>query len=334
VIRRINSEFVPVALKAALVNNPGDDEEGRLYREIARAKPAPQGICVANSDGKVIAWTLMFDDNKSILAFLDHTLERFGKYPNAKHPFGAQRYMKFPSSRLPDVPDSGAVLAVPEQHTQDCPANPRLPSGTVVVRLFGRALDEDGRPVADTTRQEHYTEDRFNLSVEIQAILAKAASNAGTNTFRMPDTLARQLISHAFLGQLDVNPLGSPAGGTGKFRDCELWVQNVSGNQSAPTRLRVVGASHVAGGEGQNRPAKGGDGRIWEHDVKLAWDGFIEMQGSLITRLLLRARGSEKLKWGNPSMSAPDDVACLPGGHPIDLSCQVHYGILGESATD
>ena len=82
---------MPVALKAALVNNPGDDEEGRLYREIARSKPAPQGICVANSDGKVIGWTLMFDDNESILAFFDHTLERFGTYPNAKQPFAAQR---------------------------------------------------------------------------------------------------------------------------------------------------------------------------------------------------------------------------------------------------
>ena len=332
-IRRVNSDFVPVALKAALVNNPGDDEEGRLYREIARSKPAPQGICVANSDGKVIAWTLMFDDNKSILAFLDHTLERFGKYPNAKQPFAAQRYMKFPSSKLPDVPDSGGLLAIPDQHTQSCPANPRLPSGTVVARLFGRALDGNGRPIADTTRQEHYVEDRFNLPVETQALLARAVSNAGTNAFRMPDALARQLISHAFLGQLDVNPLGSPAGDKGDLKESELWAQNVSNDQHAPARLRVAGASHVAGGEGRDRPARGGDGRIWEHEVKLEWDGYIEMQGSRITRLLLRARGSEKLKWGNPSMSAPDAVACLPGGHPIDLSCQVHYGILGESTT-
>jgi hypothetical protein len=199
--------------------------------------------------------------------------------------------------------------------------------------LFGRALDGNGRPIADTTRQEHYVEDRFNLPVETQALLARAVSNAGTNAFRMPDALARQLISHAFLGQLDVNPLGSPAGDKGDLKESELWAQNVSNDQHAPARLRVAGASHVAGGEGRDRPARGGDGRIWEHEVKLEWDGYIEMQGSRITRLLLRARGSEKLKWGNPSMSAPDAVACLPGGHPIDLSCQVHYGILGESTT-
>jgi hypothetical protein len=279
VIRRVNSVFVPVALKAGLVNNPGDDEEGRLYREIGRSKPAPQGICVANSDGKVIAWTLMFDDNESILAFLDHTLERFGKYPDARQPFAAQRYMKFPSSKLPDVPDSGGLPAIPDQHTQNCPANPRPPSGTVVARLFGRALDENGQLISDTTRQEHYVEDRFNLPVEAQSLLARAGSNAGTNAFRMPGALARQLISHAFLGQLDVNPLGSPAGGTGDLKEIELWVQNVSNDQHAPVRLRVAGASHVAGGEGQDRPARGGDGRIWEHEIKLDWDGFIEMQG-------------------------------------------------------
>jgi hypothetical protein len=202
-----------------------------------------------------------------------------------------------------------------------------------VARLFGRALDENGQLISDTTRQEHYVEDRFNLPVEAQSLFARAGSNAGTNAFRMPDALARQLISHAFLGQLDVNPLGSPTGGTGDLKEIELWAQNVSNDQHAPVRLRVAGASHVAGGEGQDRPARGGDGRIWEHEIKLDWDGFIEMHGSRITRLVLRARGSEKLKWGNPSMSAPDDVACLPGGHPIDLSCRVHYGILGEPAT-
>ena len=72
VIRRIQADFVPVALKAALVNNPPGDEEGQLYREIGRSKPAPQGICVVNSAGKVLDWALMFDDDSSVLAFLDH----------------------------------------------------------------------------------------------------------------------------------------------------------------------------------------------------------------------------------------------------------------------
>ncbi len=66
VARRIKADFVPVALKAGLVNNPPVGPEGLLYREIGRSKPAPQGICVANSDGKVLDWALMFDGDKSV----------------------------------------------------------------------------------------------------------------------------------------------------------------------------------------------------------------------------------------------------------------------------
>ncbi len=51
VVRRVSQEFVPVALKAALVNNPPGGPEGRFLREIGRSKPSPQGICVANSAG-------------------------------------------------------------------------------------------------------------------------------------------------------------------------------------------------------------------------------------------------------------------------------------------
>ncbi|HYF00840.1 MAG TPA: hypothetical protein VEJ18_18100, partial [Planctomycetota bacterium] len=60
-IRRVNADFVPVALKAALVNGAPPGAEGDLYREIGRSKPAPQGIAVANASGKVLAWALMFD---------------------------------------------------------------------------------------------------------------------------------------------------------------------------------------------------------------------------------------------------------------------------------
>jgi hypothetical protein len=68
VIKRVNADFIPVALKAALLNRPPADGEGLLYREISRSRPAPQVICVVNSAGKVLAWTLMFDDDSSVLA--------------------------------------------------------------------------------------------------------------------------------------------------------------------------------------------------------------------------------------------------------------------------
>ncbi len=334
VVRRVNADFVPVALKAALVNNPPGDEEGRLYREIGRSKPAPQGICVVNSAGKVLDWVLMFDDDKSVLAFLDHVSKRFAKYPNAKRPVPAERYMKFPSAKLEDVEDSGQVLPISEGHAKGkhCPAQPPLPEGTVVARLFGRALDRDGKPVADTIRQEHYVEDRFNVPVEAQTKLAQAFAAAGSNRFRLPDEFSRRLVTHAFLGQIDVNPLGSPAGGSGRLKQCELWGQKVAGAKNGRTQIWVEGRSEVAGDQDDSRLGRRSDGRLWEHEVQLTWEGLIEVEGKRTRRLLLLARGSEKLKWGNQSwnLKAERDVAHLPAGHPIDLSGGVRYGIIGE----
>ena len=166
----MNAEFVPVALKAGLVDHPPDDAEGRLYREIRRSRIEPQGICVVNSAGKVLDWTFWFDDDKSVLAFLDHSLRRYAQFPDARKPVPAERYRKFPSDKLADVEDSGKVLPLVDRHPQGecCPAKPRLQQGTIVARVLGRALDQDGKPLADTLRQEHYVEDRFHLSVAMQ----------------------------------------------------------------------------------------------------------------------------------------------------------------------
>jgi hypothetical protein len=330
VIRRINADFVPVALKAFLVNNPPDDEEGRLYREIGRSKIAPQGICVVNSAGKVLDWVLMFDDDKNIVAFLDHTVKRFAKFPDAKEPVPAERYMKFSSDRLDDVKDNGKALPVPENHAEgkDCPGKQPLRLGTVAARVYGRALDKDGKPVADTLRQEHYVEDRFNVTVGMQDALAKTLADAGAKRFRLADDWARLFASHAYLGQLDVNPVGAP-GGKGDLKKAEIWAQKVDAGGKDIVQLRVEGETEAAGASGEG---DGGDGRLWQHEVKLSWEGLIEMQEGRVTRLLLVAHGAERLTWGNKGKELKDqtDVARLPAGHPIDLACKVRYGITGE----
>lgn len=315
-----------MALKAGLVNNPPrDDEEGRLYTEFERSKPAPQGICVANSAGKVLDWALMFDGDKSVLEFLDQTLIRYSVYPDAEVAFPARRYMRYPSQTLADVEDSGTTLPVPERHAKEtrCIATPGHPKGTLDVRLWGRALGEDGKPLADTVRQEHYVEDRFTVPVEVQDQLARAAADAGRERFRLPPALQRSLVSQAYLGQLDVNPCmrGKESG------EWEFWGRAVGGDAA---RIRVTGRSEVSGGE--SRSGRRSDGRLWSHEIKLTWDGYIEMKEDRITRLLLTAEGREKLKWGNKRMMDPReaDVQRLPAGHPIDLSCGVRYGIEGK----
>jgi len=209
VIRRINADFVPVALKAALMGNPPNDEEGRFYREIRRSKVDNQGICVVNSSGKVLGWAQTFDDDKSIVKFLDHCLERYTVHSDAKVSVAAERYKRFPSQKLPDVEDSGQPLPIIEQHPEGkhCPAKPPLEKGTLVGQLIGRALDEQGVPVTDTLQQEHYVEARFEIPANIQMALADALADADTSRFKIPDQLARLLVSKAYLGMLDVSPL-------------------------------------------------------------------------------------------------------------------------------
>ena len=155
VTARVSREFVPVALKAALVNNPPGGPEGRFLREIGRSRPAPQGICVANSAGKVLAWALSFDDDESVRRFLDHVLERYRSFPDAGKLVRAQRYMKFPSRPLEEVADTREALPEIALHALGdyCPATPPRARGTVVAKVWGHAVGDDGTLAGDCQSQ-------------------------------------------------------------------------------------------------------------------------------------------------------------------------------------
>lgn len=338
-VRRINAEFVPVALKAGLVYNPffqnlpPTDEEEHLYRELARSMPAPQGIGVVNSAGKALDWVMAFDDDQSVLAFLDHARKRFARYPDARQPVSTERYARFPSQKAGDTPDSGVAPRIIERHPagKSCAGKPPLPLGTVDARLFGRALDKNGRPLADTVAQENYVEDRFQIPVPMQEGLAKALAAAGTARFRIDDDLAQLLVGHAYLGQLDLNPA------QGNLAECEFWGQRVETGQKVetgakgPDRIRIEGTSKAAAASSPEDQRARIDGAYWQHEVRLVWEGLIEVREARVTRLLLLGSGSEKLKWNNRylSLAGRADVASLTAGHAIDLACGVRYGITG-----
>src|SRR5947207_8652312 len=193
---------------------------------------------------------MAFDDDKSVLAFLDHSAKRFAQFPDAKKPVTAERYGRFPSQKGADVADNGSGPVIIGRHPEGkpCPGATRVRQGTVLAQVFGRALDIDGKPLADTVRQEHYVEDRFHMPVAMQEALAEALADAGTERFRLADDLARLLVTHAFLGQLDVNPLAEARDGKGALKHCEFWAQPVGAGGNGPVQVRVEGKSEAAGG--------------------------------------------------------------------------------------
>jgi hypothetical protein len=326
VIERVQSDFVPVALKAALVNNPPRGREGRLYREIARSRIAPQGICAANDQGQVLAWALTFDDQKSITAFLDHSLKRFRESPGGVTAVSAERYRQFPSRRLEDGAPSPPLPEVATGHREGsrCPAREVLPPGTLAVRLAGRALAPTGEPVQDTVRQEDYVEDRFSVPVSIQEEVGRSLERAGGGRARLPDEFARLCATHAYLGMLDVQPLSNPCGGSSEVKEMDFWAEKAGGPPGSPT-WRVGGASEVF----TDQMANAGPGDL--HRVRLIWEGTLEMEGRRMVRLLLSAKGVEKLRFGSARKGSPEPAASLPAGRSIDMDGAVRFGLLGDS---
>jgi len=177
-------------------------------------------------------------------------------------------------------------------------------------------------------------EARLEVPVELQEQLAVAARGAGAESFQLPDQFTRTLVSSAYLGQLGVNPLGGRA--VGGRTDSSAWTFNakrVSVADNSVT-LHVTGTSDVSGGQGAEGTRT--DGRHWEHRVQLEWEGYIDLNVSRITRLVMSAHGDERLRWGNAAWLATSepDVAHLPAGHPIDMDCGVRYSIVAEPCCD
>ncbi|MBG89934.1 MAG: hypothetical protein CMO80_23970 [Verrucomicrobiales bacterium] len=332
-VRIIQRDFIPVALKAALVNNPPSGPEGRLYAEIGRTKPAPQGICVANSSGKALAWALSFNTDDQIPEFLKHAQSLFRESPDASRPVTTERYRQFPWQRLSDVSDSGRKLSI-VSHTngERCLGTPAVVPGTLVGRIIGRALDKDGNPLADTLRQEHYMEARMEIAPAIQKELVRAVQNASADEILVPDSLTRAIIEPAYLGQLDVNPRApNPGGINERFDYVMLATKEVT---ESGIRLRITGESGIAGGQ-QTNPRVRTDGRQWEHQVMLGWQGYVDIADDRITRIVMLAKGRERLRWGNRNLLNTTEPAAahLMAGHAIDLNCGVRYGLICELAS-
>ena len=330
VIRRINADFVPVSLSMGAFQTRSEDDEGKTLKSIYRSKAQPQGTCVLNSGGQVLAWTIMFNKDQSVLDFLDRGLKRFGDHPDAKEAIMTERYMKFPSAKLEDMKDEAKPNPIADRHAdgKHCPGTTDVSPGTVVARVIGRALDNDGQPSARMVNQEHLALDRFEIPPRMQEKVAQALADGGAIRVALPDDFTRQCMTYAFLGNKDAGPLSKVTimRIASDVQQCEFWAQRVDGSKGL---WRVEGKTDVSGKATSQQGDKG-----LHHEVKLTWEGYIELDGQRITRLLLAARGSEKLKWGTEALGAlaktKDEVAFLTAGRFIDMECGVRYGIIGE----
>jgi hypothetical protein len=133
---------------------------------------------------------------------------------------------------------------------------------------------------------------------------------------------------------LDVNPVVSVNGSKCALEQCEFWAQRVEGADDGPVRVRIEGNSAARGVQGG--ADQGNDGRPWRHQVKLAWEGILEVKKDRMSRLLLMARGSEKLTWANVPREVPDQAGVILAwaARAPELSCGVRYGVLGEPVPD
>ena len=140
-----------------------------------------------NSGGQVFAWVIMYDKDKSVLGFLDHGLQRYRDQPDGKQAILTERYFRFPSDKREDIKDEAKPQPIAERHAdgKHCPGWVDLPHGTVVAKVIGRALDEDGKLSARMVNQEHLALDRFEVSSSIQARLAKALADGDASPVRV-----------------------------------------------------------------------------------------------------------------------------------------------------
>ncbi|MEQ1862024.1 MAG: hypothetical protein ABMA13_19060 [Chthoniobacteraceae bacterium] len=327
----MQSDFVAVSVAAGNMHRPAAGLENELLRAIGKSGPAPQGIAVLNADGQVLDWVLMFDDDASVLKFLDHARQRFAVHPDNSAPFMTERYQRFPGSKRDDV--AAHTVTVPKGGGHDdtvrCPADSIYEPGTLIAKVAGRRVIEEGRLTGDTVNQEDYSQDRFVITPGTQRQLLEAVNKADGKRVRVPDQVARQWVTYAYMGMLDVNPFNNPAGATSDHKDVAFDIETAGGH---PGWYRITGESHGS----VKTERRQGDGAGFENDVQLTWRGFARIENDRLVSLLLRGDGDERLMW-NPgglpgAIGRGPEVANLPAGRHVDWKGPVSFSIIGTPA--
>ena len=288
-----------------------------------------------NSSGNVLSWSLMFKDDSSVLAFLEYAVKRFEGNPTADSAPIAERFHQFPDRKLPDMHASQDIKAqtVYEHGEDGCHGGFQMAEGTLAGRIVGRAIDSDGTLISAGVRsQETYVEDRFEITKAARESFLKAATlRKPDQVFPVPDAFARELVFSAYLGMLDVNPLG------GKQIRGTILEENIQfrGRRVEPVdgveSIEIWGHSRCEGAAGKS--GRNTDGRDWNNRVALNWAGRVSLENGELKSLVAIGEGEETLHWNHGKSSTPQgeaprtDVANLPAGRPVQFSGPVRFGI-------
>lgn len=289
-----------------------------------------------NSSGNVLAWSLMFENDDSVIQFLDHALKRFEESPTAASSPVAERFQRFPNHKLPGLAASQSLAERTQlDHGEhSCVGGFQSEKGALVAQIVGRALAPDGAPLRTGVRsQESYAEDRLEISENARNSLVRAANSQGAQkVFPIPADFSRELVASAYLGMLDVGPLGGrQIGGEVLEENIQLWGRSLE-PAGEGLQIEIWGSSLCEGKSGQ--VGRNTDGRDWRNRVELNWTGRVVLKNKDITSLAALGEGSQDLHWKHGVASSPangeaprTDVAHLPSGRPIQFSGPVRFGI-------
>ena len=323
VIKKVKEEFVSVAVRAQHVNGLRSGAAGGLFADISKSKLAGQGLAVLHGDGQVLEWVLTFDGTDQIGKFLDHASERYRAHPDGKEAVTTELHMRYPSQAKPSLREPASVGHPVDSHGQGepCPGDNQVADGSARIDLIGRTVTPAGAFSSDTLTQDNYVQDQFDIDARLQRLIWESVGSEGGDRFELPAELSRAVQAHAYLGQLDACPVSNPLGGTTDIDRAELFGSVVRRDKDG-TLVRIEGETEAAGS------LRRGGQRIYDHSVKLTWNGYMLIDGGKIVRLALVGRGSERFQWFQGGPASADAVQHLPAGHRVDVEGAVQYGLV------
>lgn len=339
VISKIKANFVPVSVRATDLNNPPPNEEGALLRSIRPYCLEQQGMFVLNEDGQVLTAVVLFDSTRAITDYLDFSLAQFREHSQmAVSPnWSARRFTKYPSVAAPSIaavanrnspfdPEHAAGAGCLSGACQ-IPVSPR-PTG-LILNMVARTIESNGHFSSDVIHQEHYSQDQLIIPLQLQQYIAALVRGTTGQAVRLPDMLGQILMMHAYLGNMDVQPVSSPMGAHSDIQACEFYAALVPGQKNI---YRVYGKTNVCA-QGPS-PHGGGLPGGMLNKIGLSWYGFFKLSEGRVTSLSFLATGEQKLQWGalRPKLaSADEEVNELVSGHPIDQQTKVCLGFNSET---